>query len=103
MTRVHALAAGIAPVNTLERIEAAAGLGALSAEAAANLTDALEFIGTLRMRHQAAQLRRGEPADNFLSPDDLSPLERGHLRDAFVLIGSLQESLGQRYQAGRFS
>jgi CBS domain-containing protein len=103
MARVHALAAGIAPVNTLERIEAAAGLGTLSAEAAANLTDALEFIGTLRMRHQAEQLRRGDPADNFLSPDDLSPLERGHLRDAFVLIGSLQESLGQRYQAGRFS
>jgi CBS domain-containing protein len=103
MARVHALAAGISPVNTLERIEAAAGVGALSAEAAANLTDALEFIGALRMRHQAEQLRRGEPADNFLSPDDLSPLERGHLRDAFVLIGSLQESLGQRYQAGRFS
>jgi CBS domain-containing protein len=103
MARVHALAAGIAPVNTLERIEAAAEAGALSAEGAANLTDAIEFIGALRMRHQAEQLRRGEPADNFLSPDDLSPLERGHLRDAFVLIGSLQESLGQRYQAGRFS
>jgi CBS domain-containing protein len=30
------------------------------------------------MRHQAQQLRRGEKADNFLSPDALSPLERGH-------------------------
>ena len=94
---------GLHRINTLERIQAAVGAGALSAEGAANLTDAMEFIGTLRMRHQAEQLRRGEPADNFLSPDDLSPLERGHLRDAFVLINGMQESLGQRYQAGRFT
>jgi CBS domain-containing protein len=55
------------------------------------------------MRHQARQLRRGEKADNFLSPDELSPLERGHLKDAFVLINTMQESLGQRYQTGRFA
>ena len=103
MARVHALAAGLPQINTLERIEAAAVAGSLSREGAANLTDAMELIGTLRIRHQGQQLRRGEPADNFLSPDDLSPLERGHLRDAFVLISSMQESLGQRYQAGRFA
>jgi CBS domain-containing protein len=103
MARVHALAAGLQQVNTLERIEAAAAAGNLSREGAANLTDAMELIGTLRIRHQGQQLRRGQPADNFLSPDDLSPLERGHLRDAFVLINSMQESLGQRYQAGRFA
>ena len=85
------------------RALAAAVAGSLSREGAANLTDAMELIGTLRIRHQGQQLRRGEPADNFLSPDDLSPLERGHLRDAFVLISSMQESLGQRYQAGRFA
>jgi CBS domain-containing protein len=55
------------------------------------------------MRHQARQLRRGEKADNFLSPDELSPLERGHLKDAFVLINTMQEALGQRYQTGRFA
>jgi CBS domain-containing protein len=103
MARVHALAAGVTPINTLERIQAASTAGVLSSDGAANLNDAMELIGTLRMRHQAQQLRRGEPADNYLSPDDLSPLERGHLRDAFVLINSMQESLGQRYQAGRFS
>jgi CBS domain-containing protein len=55
------------------------------------------------MRHQANQLAQGQPADNFLSPDELSPLERGHLKDAFLLINTMQESLGQRYQAGRFA
>jgi CBS domain-containing protein len=102
LARVYALSAGLGEINTLERLEAAAGTSALSKDGAANLVDAAEFIGTLRMRHQASQLKRGEKADNFLSPDDLSPLERGHLKDAFSLINTMQESLGQRYQAGRF-
>jgi CBS domain-containing protein len=103
LARVYALSAGIDQVNTLERLHSAAEAGALSREGSANLIDAAELIGTLRMRHQARQLRRGEKADNFLSPDELSPLERGHLKDAFVLINTMQESLGQRYQAGRFA
>jgi CBS domain-containing protein len=103
LARVYALSAGIDEINTLERLEVAAEHGALSKEGSANLIDAAEFIGTLRIRHQAEQLRAGKQADNFLSPDDLSPLERGHLKDAFILINTMQESLGQRYQAGRFA
>ena len=103
LARVYALAAGVAETNTLERLRATAEKGGLSREGAVNLADALEFIGTLRMRHQAGQMRRGEKADNFLSPDELSPLERGHLKDAFLLINNIQEALGQRYQTGRFT
>mgnify|MGYP001805937959 CR=1 FL=1 len=102
LARVSALAASIPETNTLERLKAAADCGALSRDGAANLCDALEFIGTLRMRHQAQQLRNGNKADNFVSPDALSPLERGHLKEAFLLIHAMQEALGQRYQAGKF-
>ncbi len=103
LARVYALGAGIATINTLERLEQAAKAKAVSEEGAANLIDAMEFIGALRLRHQTQQLRRGESADNFLSPDTLSQLERGHLKDTFSLINTMQESLGQRYQAGRFT
>jgi len=103
LARVYALSAGLDEINTLERLRAAGAARALSTDGAANLVDAHELIGTLRMRHQANQLRRGERADNFLSPDDLSPLERGHLKDAFALINTMQEALGQRYQSGRFA
>lgn len=102
LARVYALSEGLPETNTLERLRTAAAAGALSKDGAANLTDAAELIGTLRMRHQAHQLKHGEPADNFLSPDELSPMERDHLRHAFSLINTMQESLGQRYQAGRF-
>ena len=54
------------------------------------------------MRHQTEQLRQGQKADNFLAPDSLSGLERGHLKDAFSLINTMQDVLEQRYQAGRF-
>ncbi len=103
LARVYALSAGIPAINTIERLEAGPKVRAVSRDGAANLIDALEFIGTLRMRHQANQLRRGERADNYLSPDELSRLEQGHLKDAFSLINTMQESLGQRYQAGRFA
>lgn len=103
LARVYALSAGIRQINTIERLETAAELKALSRDGAANLIDALEFIGTLRIQHQARQLREGKPADNYLPPDELSPLERGHLKDAFSVINTMQESLGQRHQAGRFA
>jgi len=103
LARVYALATGIAEINTLERLRTGGGTPELSRDGSVNLVDALEFIGTLRMRHQVSQLRRGQKADNFISPDELSPLERGHLKDAFVLINTMQESLGQRYQTGRFA
>jgi CBS domain-containing protein len=103
LARVYGLSAGLEETNTIERLRAAGAAKALSPDGAANLIDAYEFIGTLRMRHQAKQLTRGEAADNFVSPDELSPLERGHLKGAFSLINTMQESLGQRYQAGRFA
>ena len=103
LARVHALSAGIGQINTIERLEAAAEVKALSRDGAANLIDALELIGTLRMQHQAQQMRDGEKADNYLPPDELSPLERGHLKDAFSVIKTMQESLEQRHQAGHFA
>lgn len=103
LARVYALSIGLNEINTIERLQAAADTEALSREGGASLIDAFELVGTLRMRHQAQQLRAGQKADNFLKPEQLSALERGHLKDAFVLINTMQETLGQRYQSGRFA
>ncbi len=104
LARVHALSAGIPQINTIERLQSEVlQVQALSRDGAANLIDALEFIGTLRMRHQARQIRAGQKADNYLSLDELSSPERGHLKDAFSLINTMQEAMGQRHQAARFT
>lgn len=93
LARIYALAEGIKAVNTTERLKAAAGTKSLSQEGAANLQDALTFIGTLRIKHQANQIQRGEEPDNYMSPKELSKLEREHLKDAFKVIQTMQQSL----------
>ena len=89
--------------SNLRRLELASRTQAVSKDMGANLTDAFELIGTLRVQHQVRQIRNGDPPDNYLSPDELSALERSHLKDAFSLIASLQETLEQRYMTTRFS
>jgi CBS domain-containing protein len=102
LARVYALAEGLPQVNTVERLQAAAGSPSLSGEGARDLEDAWHFIATLRLRHQAEQLRRGGRADNFLAPDSLSAMERSHLKDAFAAIATMQTTLERRYPSGRF-
>lgn len=99
IARVLALAGGIEEVNTLKRLRGAAEKGLISEDMAENLEDALEFIASLRIRHQAAQIVAGEQADNFLNPEELSSLERGHLKDAFRVIQAQQDSMVKRYGA----
>jgi CBS domain-containing protein len=102
IARILALAHGLPQINTDERLQAAAAAHALSGEMADNLRDALELISSLRIRHQAGQIRQGLKADNYLPPDDLSELERKHLKDAFRVIQEMQHTLEFRYQSGRF-
>ena len=97
IARVLALAEGIDKVNTTERLEALSGTSSMSREMALNLIDALEFIANLRIKHQANQIRNNQPPDNYMPPDDLSSLERKHLKDAFGIIKDAQESLEKRY------
>lgn len=103
LARTHALSEGVDHVNTTDRLRAVGETTAMSEEMAENLEDALEFVAKLRIRHQAAQILAGKKPDNYLPPDDLSELEREHLKDAFRVIQTMQEALGSRYQAGRFT
>lgn len=102
IARVLSLSSGINAINTTDRLKTAINLGALSEDMGENLIDALEYIASLRIRHQANQIRRGDKPDNYLAPDDLSDLERKHLRDAFKVIAEMQSTMENRYQLGRF-
>ena len=99
MARIYALAESIPNVNTAERLKKASGTHSLSVSGANNLLDAYAFISRLRMQHQARQIQRGEQADNFISPEKLSALEREHLKDAFKVIQTMQLALENRFKA----
>ncbi|MEE4192985.1 MAG: DUF294 nucleotidyltransferase-like domain-containing protein [Halieaceae bacterium] len=98
--RLHALAHRIPAVNTDERLEALAKGKHMAIGDSRNLADALRFMQQLRIRHQAAQVSRGETPDNFLKPNDLPKLAREQLRDAFKILDDSQAALRQKYRAG---
>lgn len=99
LARVYALLVGAPATATLDRLRAGAEGGAVSREGSDDLAHAFRLFCTLRQRHQADQLKRGLPTDNRVRPKDLSPLERGELRDAFAAVRRHQDQLAQVWRA----
>lgn len=97
LARVHALEAAITPVHTEERIRAAGEAGLMTSGDSDDLIHALRFIGNVRLRHQAAQLERGDIPDHLVDPEELSSLHRRYLRSAFSIVNSSQRAMAQRY------
>jgi CBS domain-containing protein len=92
--RIYALQGRIDAANTRARIEAAGAAGVVSPSGARDLTEAYDVIAGMRLEAQAAQIKAGGRASNFLAPSDLSDFERSHLRDAFVVVRTMQSALG---------
>ncbi|WBU62684.1 DUF294 nucleotidyltransferase-like domain-containing protein [Paracoccus aerodenitrificans] len=95
MARVHALRGRLTAVNTRARLEEAEDAGVISGRGARDLIAAYDLIQSLRLENQAALVKAGRKPDNFLSPSDLPDFERSHLRDAFVVVRTMQSALGQ--------
>lgn len=103
LARVYSLANGLPELNTCERLQAIADApGGISDERIADLKDAFEFISTTRLEHQALQIEAGKAPDNYVPPEQLSALERRHLKDAFEVVSSVQNTMSHNYQTERF-
>ncbi len=102
LARVYALAGGHEAVNTYDRLEVAALSHEVSEQSARDLRDALEYLAVTRIHHQVRQIDAGQPADSFLALGELSNFQRTQLKDAFAVVQTLQNVLGQRHQSGRF-
>ncbi|MEQ9547884.1 MAG: putative nucleotidyltransferase substrate binding domain-containing protein [Marinobacter sp.] len=103
LIRVHALACGSRAQNSFNRLKAIAETNLIPEDGVGNLRDALEFISIVRIRHQALAIEAGREPDNNVRPEDLSPFERSHLKDAFQVVSNAQKFLKFRYhsQVGR--
>ncbi|WP_068310375.1 DUF294 nucleotidyltransferase-like domain-containing protein [Polycladidibacter hongkongensis] len=95
LARIYALQGQISAVNTRARLDAARANGQMSKSGAGDLLDAYDLIAESRLQHQASLVRRGMAPDNFLEPSTLSDFERSHLRDAFVVVKTMQSAVGQ--------
>ncbi len=94
LARIYALQGRIEAVNTRARLEEARAKGQLSQSGASDLLDAYDLIAETRLLHQAGLVKQGQAPDNFLLPSSLSDFERSHLRDAFVVVKTMQSAAG---------
>ncbi|WP_126976927.1 DUF294 nucleotidyltransferase-like domain-containing protein [Frigidibacter oleivorans] len=92
--RIYALLGRLEPVNTRARLVAAEDAAVISPAGARDLIAAYDLIATMRLENQAALVKSGRRPDNFLAPYDLSDFARSHLRDAFVVVRTMQSALG---------
>ena len=92
--RIYALIGQLPAVNTRARLEAAVEAGVISESGGRDLIEAYDLIAQTRLEHQARRVKGGEKPDNFIAPSELSDFERSHLRDAFVVVRTMQSAVG---------
>lgn len=98
LARIYALASGLSPVNTHDRLSAALQSPEVTDSTIKDLQVMLDFISNLRIRHQSNRMKMNHPANNYLPLPNMSNFEKRQLKDAFKLISSVQDALRQRYQ-----
>lgn len=101
LIRVHALAVGSRSKNSFERLDDIHDAGILPKGKARDLSDALEFISMVRIRHQAYDVENQIDPDNNIEPEHLSEFERRNLKDAFQILSNAQNFLKFRYSASK--
>lgn len=97
--RVHALAVGSEAVNSFERLDDVIASGILPDGKGTDLSDALEYISIVRIRHQAKQIEAGVAPDNNIHPKHLARFERRNLKEAFQVLSNAQNFLKYRYNS----
>lgn len=97
LARIYGLEAGIYFPTTLERLEGATKAGLLSQDGADVLTQTFRYLLRLRLQTQLTTYQQHRP-DNRINWDKLAPIDRRHLKEAFVVIKTYQDYLAERYQ-----
>ena len=97
LARVYAVRSGIPAKGTLDRLRGAAAEGGVEEDLARELAEAFRFLWEVRLRHQAEQVRAGQPPDDFLDPSTLGPVARRGLKEAFHVIARAQRALATEY------
>jgi len=94
LARIYALQGRITHVNTRARLLAAQEIGVVSQAGSRDLIDAYDAIALLRLQNQATMVKQGREISNYLAPGDLSDFERNALRNAFIVVRTMQSAAG---------
>ena len=98
IARVYALSHGVKSINTQDRLRELVEVGGLSQSGADDLIEAYKIINLIRIKHQQFQIKSGNSADNYVLIEEISLLDRKHLKDAFSIVTDMQSAMGSQYQ-----
>jgi CBS domain-containing protein len=93
LARWLALRTGDISGGTLERLARAEMAGLITADHRDMLSGAFRVVATVLADQQVRSLRAGGAPGSFLRPDQLDPLERRQLREAFRAIAGVQAGM----------
>ncbi|MFO7961595.1 MAG: DUF294 nucleotidyltransferase-like domain-containing protein [Nitriliruptoraceae bacterium] len=96
LARVLAVEAGSPTRATTDRLAVAVDRGALGLDAAEELTEAFRFFQGLRLEHHLEAWRDHRELSNLVQLDELTPTRRRHLKEAFVAVARVQQSVIHR-------
>lgn len=101
LARLYALGANSTATDTVTRLNDATKAGLLRQEDCRELSEAYEFLNTVRLRHQLDSIKKHQPLSNSIDPSELTQFERNHLRDAFRIISRHQAAALVRFAPSR--
>ncbi|MFQ3230532.1 DUF294 nucleotidyltransferase-like domain-containing protein [Reinekea sp.] len=96
LARIVALSEQNLIAGTIERFNAT-GESLLQLPLKTSLIEAWLLLNDLKLENQVTQIKRGESGSNYINPEQLSPLRRAHLKNAFKSIEQAQKALAMHY------
>jgi CBS domain-containing protein len=100
LARWAAMSAGVTSASTAERLRVAGSAGTLPVADAHTLADAFTLINNVRLEHQVRQLRTEVAPDDHIALDELSPLRRTQLKEAFRAVADIQKRVDVQLRLG---
>jgi CBS domain-containing protein len=94
LARFHAISNAVTVSATVDRLTAAAESGALEVAVAEGLQEAFGIVMRVRLQHHAEQIEAGGSVgevDNMIDPEQLPPVARRELREAFRVVALAQK------------
>ncbi|MEN8220581.1 MAG: putative nucleotidyltransferase substrate binding domain-containing protein [Pseudomonadota bacterium] len=101
--RSLALANKITQTNTMKRIKILTEIGIFESAFATDLTEALNFMISLRLQFQLKNIKQGEPYNNYIKPNQLNKLERDLLKDALKIVNDFKKIIIYHFKLDRIT
>ena len=93
VARLLAIMSGLTENRTPLRLRDTTALGWLSADESQGLVEAFELMWQVRLEHQSRCIERGLDPDDLVEPQEIGPLTRQALKEAFRMIDRAQDRL----------